>query len=115
MGRKSVDLSEEAYSRLKDVKTSRESLSETIMRISSDAQPRRNSIRRVCFVLWGYSFAIWLYVIAYQLSNNGDVYDPLAWWLPIRMDYLGEAAFVLSLIFALFAALQPFSQQSKGA
>ena len=49
--------------------------------------------------------AVWLYVIAYQLRYNDSVYNTLAWWFPIRMDYLGEAAFVLSFLFALIVAL----------
>lgn len=44
---------------------------------------------------------VWLYVIAMQLRYPDSVYWPLAVWLPIRLDYLGEAAFVLSFVFAM--------------
>ena len=55
--------------------------------------------------------ALWLYVIAFQLIYSGSVYFPLAWWLPIRMDYLGEIAFALSFIFALIAATYPAAKR----
>ena len=103
MGTKSVAISDKAYSNLEGLRRPRESFSDVILRIGSNASSRRSTVRRVCFVLWGYCFAFWLYVIAYQIAS-GDITDPLAWWLPIRMDYLGEAAFVLSLVFALVVA-----------
>jgi hypothetical protein len=52
-------------------------------------------------VIWGYWLAVWLYVIAMQLRYPNTVYWPLAVWLPIRLDYLGEAAFFISFVFAL--------------
>jgi len=57
--------------------------------------------RYVWKVFCVYSFAVWVYVIAFQVVNPDSVYLGLAWWLPIRLDYLGEAAFVLSFVFAL--------------
>jgi len=51
-------------------------------------------------VIWGYAFTVWVYVIAMQLRFPDSVYWPLAQWLPIRMDYLGEFAFVSSFILA---------------
>jgi hypothetical protein len=53
-------------------------------------------------VLWVYSFAIWVYVVAFQIVNPSSPHWAFASWLPwLQMDYLGEAAFVLSFIFAL--------------
>jgi len=110
MGTRSVTISDEAYSRLKDAKRRGESISDVIMRIGSYSKARSSLIRRISFVIWGYLLAIWVYVIAYQLRYRGGIYDVLAWWLPIRMDYLGEAAFVSSFIFALIIALRPGSE-----
>ena len=90
----------------------RESFSDIILGINSSRSHYRTIlIRRFCVVTWGYCIAIWLYVIAYQLRYNSSVYNTLAWWLPIRMDYLGEAAFALSFILALIIAL---NQAPKG-
>lgn len=58
--------------------------------------------KNVWKVLWGYSFIIWVYVVAFQIVDPRSPYWDVASWLPwLRMDYLGEAAFVLSFIFAL--------------
>jgi len=62
---------------------------------------RLTLIQRASAVIWGYSMGVWLYVIAMQLRYPDSVYWPLAVWLPIRLDYLGEAAFVLSFVFAM--------------
>ena len=40
-------------------------------------------------------------MIAIQLRDPRWVYYKLALWVPIRVDYLGEAAFVMSLLFAI--------------
>lgn len=68
------------------------------------ASVRFKMIQRVSLVFWGYCFTVWLYVIAMQLRYPNSVYWPLAVWLPIRLDYLGEGAFILSLISAIIAA-----------
>lgn len=60
-------------------------------------------LRRVSIVLWGYCFAVWLYVIAMQIRYPDSPYWPFAVWIPIRMDYLGEFAFFLSFIFGFIA------------
>jgi hypothetical protein len=60
-------------------------------------------LRRLALLLWGYTFTVWAYVIAMQLRYPDSVYWPFATWLPIRMDYLGEVAFVFS--FTLASAL----------
>lgn len=60
-------------------------------------------LRRVSIVLWGYSFAVWLYVIAMQIRYPESPHWPFAVWIPVRLDYLGELAFFLSFIFGIFA------------
>jgi len=62
-------------------------------------------LQHLSIVLCAWSLSVWLYVIAMQLRYPDAVYWPLAVWLPIRLDYLGEAAFILSLIFAIITAL----------
>jgi hypothetical protein len=101
MGTRSIAISDEAYLRLDELKRLRERFSDVIERIRSHSKARVTLIQRVCIVVWGYCLAVWLYVIAFQLRYPDSVYDTLVWWLPIRMDYLGEAAFTLSFIFAL--------------
>jgi hypothetical protein len=61
-------------------------------------------LQHLSIVLCAWSLSVWLYVIAMQLRYPDAVYWPLAVWLPIRLDYLGEAAFILSLIFATITA-----------
>jgi hypothetical protein len=107
---RSIEISDGAYLRLKALKRSGESFSQVIERIGSNSMPRLNLIQRVCIVLWGYCLAVWLYVIVFQFRYPDSIYDALAWWLPIRMDYLGEAAFVASFIFALITALHRTAQ-----
>lgn len=70
-------------------------------KFDSRSNSQLNLIQRVSLVIWGYCAAVWLYVIAMQLRYPDSVYWPLALWLPIRLDYLGEAAFALSFAFAL--------------
>ena len=48
-----------------------------------------------------YSFAVWVYGVTFQFVNPDSVYWGLAWLLPIRLDYVTEAAFVLSFVSAL--------------
>ena len=102
MDGKSSEISEEACVSLERRRRADESLSDVIVRMCSNT--RTHLIRRICFVIWGYSFALWLYTIAYQLRYPYSIYDVLAWWLPIRMDYIGEAAFAASFIFAVIMA-----------
>ena len=53
-------------------------------------------------VLWGYSFAIWIYVTSFQIAHPESVLWHLAVWLPwLRLDYFGEAGFIASFAFAL--------------
>ena len=41
-----------------------------------------------------FGLITWAYVVAMQLRNPMYVYLPLALWVPIRLDYFGEAVFV---------------------
>ena len=61
-------------------------------------QSRRAQLKNILLIVWGYAFAVWLYVIAVQFLHPDWIYQPFATWLPIRMDYVGEAAFVASFI-----------------
>ncbi|HKM50776.1 MAG TPA: hypothetical protein VJZ75_06330 [Candidatus Bathyarchaeia archaeon] len=61
---------------------------------------RHSMFRRLALLLWGYSFSVWVYVVAMQIRYPDSVYWPFATWLPIRMDFLGEAAFAFSIILA---------------
>jgi hypothetical protein len=65
------------------------------------SQLRHSWLKKLMTISWGYAFVIWLYVIAMQLRFPDSVYWPLAVWVPIRMDYLGEVAFGFSFILAL--------------
>jgi len=65
------------------------------------SQGRLATRRMAITILWAYSFAIWVYVVAFQIANPMSPYWPVALWLPIRMDYFGEIAFVLSFVFAI--------------
>jgi len=77
----------------------------TPVRVVRYSEQRHNSrrawVKGTLVAVWGYAFAVWLYVIAMQLRYANSVYWPLAVWVPIRMDYLGEAAFLLSFLVAI--------------
>jgi len=66
---------------------------ERTRRVYTSLKTSSNKLRRVDIVLWGYSFAVWLYVIAMQLRYPESPYWPFAVWIPVRLDYLGEVAF----------------------
>jgi hypothetical protein len=59
---------------------------------------RRSQLKNILLIVWGYAFAVWIYVISVQFLHPDWIYSPFATWLPIRMDYVGEAAFVSSFI-----------------
>jgi len=67
---------------------------------SKQRAERRARLRKVLLVVWGYAFVVWLYVIALQFFYPASIYMPFATWLPIRVDYVGEAAFILSFCVA---------------
>lgn len=70
-------------------------------------------LQRLSIVLCAWSLSVWLYVIAMQLRYPDAVYWPLAVWLPIRLDYLGETAFILSLIFAIITAFFQIDRNTR--
>jgi hypothetical protein len=45
-----------------------------------------------------FGLLVWGYVIAMQLRDEESVYATLAQWLPVRLDYVGEAAFIVSMV-----------------
>ena len=45
-----------------------------------------------------FGLLAWGYVVAMQLRDTQQVYNTLAEWVPIRMDYFGEASFILSMV-----------------
>jgi hypothetical protein len=50
------------------------------------------------FSLGRHELLTWGYVGAMQLRHLEEVCDQLAEWVPIRLDYLREAAFILSMV-----------------
>ncbi len=74
---------------------------EVAVKYSVQRSLHRSQLRRgLLLVALGYAIAVWLYVVAMQLFYPGSIYFAFATWLPIRMDYVGEAAFVSSFIIA---------------
>src|SRR5208337_1280343 len=65
------------------------------------ADRRRYRVKGLLLIVWGYAFAVWLYVIAMQLVYPNSLYWPVATWMPIRLDYFGETAFVFSFIVSI--------------
>jgi len=56
---------------------------------------------RVCAL---YSLLVWLYVVGFQyVFGWRSVFYSFASWVPIRTDYVGEGAFILSFIFSLLS------------
>lgn len=73
----------------------------TVKHSTQRAERRRYRVMGFLVVVCGFAFAVWLYVIAMQFFYPASIYWPLATWLPIRLDYVGEAAFVFSLFLAI--------------
>jgi len=67
-------------------------------------------ISRLYLVCCIYGLLAWGYVVAMQVRNANWVYDVLAKWAPIRLDYFGEIGFIISLLCAIALALR----QDKG-
>ena len=72
------------------------------LRLFVSAKKSSSMLRRVAIILWLYSLIVWLYVIAMQLRYPDSPYWIFARWIPVRMDYIGEAAFFLSFILGIF-------------
>ena len=88
------------------IKAEPKSEPETVVKYRTQHSERRHSrLTGFLVVVCGFAFAVWLYVIAMQLFYPKSIYWPLATWLPIRLDYVGEAAFVFSLFTALAVAM----------
>ena len=68
-------------------------------------------ISRLYLVGCIYGLLAWGYVVALQVRNENWVYEVLAKWVPIRLDYFGEIGFVVSFLCAIALALR----QDKGA
>jgi hypothetical protein len=62
------------------------------------AELHRRRLKIILPIVSGYAFAVCLYVTAAQFFHPEWIYGPFATWLPIRMDYVWEAAFVSSFI-----------------
>ncbi|MCD6547617.1 MAG: hypothetical protein J7K22_03635 [Nanoarchaeota archaeon] len=45
-----------------------------------------------------FGLLVWLYVIAMQIAHPESVNWTFVYWLPIRMDFVGEIAFVISFL-----------------
>jgi hypothetical protein len=63
-------------------------------------------VGRLCLVGCIYGLLTWGYTVALQISNPESVYNPVAFWVPIRVDYFGEIAYVISFLFAIALALR---------
>jgi hypothetical protein len=88
------------------IKSEPKSEPEIAVKHSTQRSERRHSrLTGFLVVVSGFAFAVWLYVVAMQLFYPESIYWPLATWLPIRLDYVGEAAFVFSLFTALAVAM----------
>ena len=62
---------------------------------------KRKAMLRVCAF---YSLLVWLYVVGFQyIFGTRSVFYNFASWVPIRTDYVGEAAFILSFILSLLS------------
>lgn len=76
-------------------------------------------ISRLYLVCCIYGLLVWGYVVALQVRRENWVYDVLATWVPIRLDYFGEIGFVISFLCAIALALRQDkrvnpSKRSKG-
>lgn len=63
------------------------------------SEVKHSGFRNVLLILWGCAFELWLYVIAVQLFYPRSANWPFATWLPLRLDYVGETAFISSFFF----------------
>ena len=68
------------------------------MNRNSKEQINRRVVLALARTAFLFGLLTWGYVVAMQLRHSRYVYDTLAEWVPIRMDYIGEAAFILSMI-----------------
>jgi hypothetical protein len=66
---------------------------------------RRLSLSLVLTVFAVYSFAVWLYAVALQITLPQSTRWPLCRWIPLDIGTLGEISFATSLACATLAAL----------
>jgi hypothetical protein len=45
-----------------------------------------------------FGLLVWLYVIAMQIAHPESVSWTFVYWLPIRMDFVGEISFIISIL-----------------
>jgi hypothetical protein len=68
------------------------------MNTDRDEKISNRIARALARTVFLFGLLVWGYVIAMQLRNTHLVYNTLAEWIPIRMDYVGETAFILSMV-----------------
>jgi hypothetical protein len=67
------------------------------MNTARDENISRRIVLALTKTVFLFGLIAWGYVVAMQLRRTSLVYKTLAEWIPIRMDYIGEAAFILSM------------------
>ena len=75
------------------------------------SQCNRRLLAKLMWLCCFFSFAAFVYVIAFQIAYPNSVYLGVAWWFPIRLDYFGEAGFIGGFIFGVAAILIGFTCQ----
>ncbi len=79
---------------------------DTVVKYRTQRSERRHTrLTGTLVVVCGFAVAVWLYVVAMQLTFPNSIYFQFATWLPIRLDYVGEAAFVFALIMAIVVVM----------
>jgi hypothetical protein len=68
------------------------------MKIVRDEDTSKRIVLALARTVFLFGLLTWGYVVAMQLRHRGLVFNTLAEWVPIRMDYIGEVAFVLSMV-----------------
>lgn len=58
----------------------------------------RNYVIPVSKTAFLFGLLVWIYVIAMQIAHPESVSWTFVYWLPVRMDFVGEISFVISLI-----------------
>jgi hypothetical protein len=67
------------------------------MKIDTDENISKHIALALARTVFLFGLLTWGYVVAIQLRHTRSVYDVLTEWMPIRLDYFGEAAFILSV------------------
>ena len=45
-----------------------------------------------------FGLLVWIYVVAMQIAHPESVSWTFVYWLPFRMDFIGEISFLISLV-----------------